>query len=79
MDPILLVKDSKTELQELLQKFGRPLPRYLVAKTKGAPHEREFVVECVLDEPPDTFLGKGGSHQKAEQHAAELALHSLRE
>ena len=78
IDPVLLVIDPKTELQELLQKFGRPLPRYLVTETKGAPHEREFVVECVLDEPTDSFFGKGGSHQKAEQNAAELALHSLR-
>ena len=78
IDPANLVKDPKTELQELLQKLGRPLPRYLVTETSGAPHEREFVVECVLDEPPNSFLGKGGSHQKAEQNAAELALHSLR-
>jgi ribonuclease-3 len=78
IDPELLVKDPKTELQELLQKFGRPLPRYLVTDARGAPHEREFVVECVLDEPSSSFLGKGGSHQKAEQNAAELALLSLR-
>ena len=73
-----MVKDPKTELQELLQKFGRPLPRYLVTETRGAPHEREVVVECVLEGPADSFLGKGGSHQKAEQNAAELALYSLR-
>ena len=78
IDPALLKNDPKTDLQELLQKFGRPLPRYLVTETRGAPHKREFVVECVLDEPADSFLGKGGSHQKAEQNAAELALHSLR-
>ena len=78
IDPALLVKDPKPELQELLQKFGRPLPRYLVKETRGVPHERVFIVECVLDEPPDSFLGKGGSHQKAEQNAAELALHSLK-
>ena len=78
IDPELLLKDPKTERQELLQKLGRPLPRYLVTETRGAPHEREFVVECVLDDPADSFLGKGGSRQKAEQNAAELALHSLR-
>ena len=78
IDPELLVKDPKTELQELLQKFGRPLPRYLVIEARGAPHQREFVVECALDKPTDSFLGKGGSHQKAEQNAAELALHSLK-
>ena len=78
IDPELLVKDPKTELQELLQKFGRPLPRYLVMATRGAPHERECGVQCALEEPADSFFGKGGSHQKAEQNAAELALHSLR-
>jgi ribonuclease-3 len=78
IDPSLLVKDPKTELQELLQKFGRPLPRYLVTETRGAPHEREFVVECVLDDSVNSFFGKGGSHQKAEQNAAEQALQNLR-
>jgi len=78
VDPALLVKDPKTELQELLQKLRRPLPIYLVTEARGAPHEREFVVECVLAEPADSFLGRGNSHQKAEQNAAELALHSLR-
>jgi ribonuclease-3 len=78
IDPELLLKDPKTELQELLQKLGRPLPVYLVAETRGTPHQREFVVECVLNDGSDSFLGKGGSHQKAEQNAAELALQDLR-
>ena len=78
IDPELLLKDPKTELQELLQKLGRPLPRYLVTETRGTPHQRVFVVECVLDDGSHSFLGKGGSHQKAEQNAAELALQNLR-
>jgi ribonuclease-3 len=78
IDPALLVKDPKTELQELLQGLGRPLPKYRVTETRGEPHEREFVVECVLDETSDPFFGKGASHQKAEQKAAVLALLSLK-
>ena len=78
IDPELLLKDPKTELQELLQKLGRPLPRYLVTETRGTPHQRVFVVECVLDDGSHSFLGKGGSHQKAEQNAAELALQKFR-
>lgn len=78
IDPALLIKDPKTELQEKLQKCGRPLPIYQVMEARGAPHEREFVVECVLGEPADSFLGKGTSRQKAEQNAAELALDNLR-
>jgi ribonuclease-3 len=78
IDPELLLKDPKTELQELLQKLGRPLPRYLVTDTRGAPHQREFVVECVLDDVSDSFSGRGGSHQTAEQNAAEMALQNIR-
>ena len=78
IDPALLAKDPKTELQEALQGVGRPLPRYLVSETRGLPHRREFIVECVLDDVSHSFLGKGGSHQKAEQNAAELALQNLR-
>ena len=77
IDPETLQKDPKTELQEQLQKLGRPLPRYHVKEARGASHESEFVVECMLEEPKDSFLGKGGSRQKAEQEAAKLALHSL--
>ena len=78
IDPALLIKDPKTELQERLQKDGRPLPRYQVTEARGAPHEREFVVECMLGGPADTFVGKGSSRRKAEQNAAELALRDLR-
>jgi ribonuclease-3 len=78
IDPELLLKDAKTELQELLQKLGRPLPRYSVTEVRGEPHQREFVVECMLSDASCSFRGKGGSHQKAEQKAAELALQNLR-
>jgi ribonuclease-3 len=79
IDPDTLIKDPKTELQERLQKLGRPVPKYQVKEERGAPHEREFMVECLLDGQMDSFLGKGASRQKAEQDAAKLALYSLEE
>ena len=79
IDPGTLIKDPKTELQEKLQSYGRPLPKYQVTETKGLPHKREFVVECELANPKGIFLGEGSSRQRAEQKAAELALQSLRE
>jgi ribonuclease-3 len=78
IDSTLSSKDPKSELQELLQKFGRTLPKYVVTEARGVPHKREFVVECVLDDPLISFFGKGSSHRKAEQNAAEIALLDLR-
>jgi ribonuclease-3 len=77
IDPELVIKDPKTELQEQQQKYGRPLPTYQVTEVRGAPHEREFVVECLLGQPEYSFLGTGTSRQRAEQNAAQLALTSL--
>ena len=77
LDPETLNKDPKTELQERLQKLGRCLPRYSVTKSIGEPHDRQFVVECVLDKTGASFQGQGKSRQKAEQKAADLALKYL--
>ena len=77
IDPTTLVKDPKTQLQEQLQKGGHPLPKYEIKETRGDPHQREFLVECILETPASHYCGKGSSRQKAEQNAAQLALYEL--
>jgi len=77
LNPATLDKDPKTELQERLQKIKRSLPKYTVVELIGEPHEREFVVECEIDEPRSHFLGRGRSRQKAEQKAAQRALEQV--
>ena len=77
LNPDTLDKDPKTELQERLQKIGRKLPIYKVKGAMGQPHNRQFIVECILDGSDRIFQGQGTSRQKAEQRAASLALKYL--
>ena len=68
--------DPKSALQELLQKDGRPLPRYAVVAEVGPSHRRSFRVECRLDDGTVT-IGEDHSKKAAERAAAGLALARL--
>lgn len=77
-----VAKDSKTRLQEFLQKRKKPLPIYTIVETSGESHCAEFVVECSLGK---CNLGKkvtatratAGSKRLAEKIAAEAMLAQL--
>ena len=69
-------KDPKTELQEYLQARRRPLPSYATLEISGPPHQRRFLVECVIpNEPP--VVAEGESRRRAEQAAARALLGTL--
>ncbi len=67
-------KDSKTRLQELLQKMGLNLPAYDVADVAGADHERVFRVTCAVAERDMQVSAEGRSRRRAEQRAAKAML-----
>jgi len=69
--------DPKSQLQELLQGEGRPVPRYGVVEEEGPSHRRRFRVECRLDDGTVTS-GEGYSKKEAQQAAAREALRVLR-
>jgi ribonuclease III len=75
IDPGKVEKDPKTRLQELMHARGRALPEYRVVATHGAPHERSFEVECIIEELRSR--GTGTSRQRAEQEAARAMLDHL--
>lgn len=75
VDPGRVEKDAKTRLQELMHARGRPLPEYRVVATHGAPHERSFEVDCLVD--GRSTRGTGTSRQRAEQDAARAMLDQL--
>jgi ribonuclease-3 len=77
IDPDNVEKDAKTRLQELMHARGKPLPEYRLAATQGAPHERVFEVECIVEEIHAT--GVGTSRQRAEQEAAKAMLAKMEE
>lgn len=70
-----LVKDAKTRLQELLQAYGYPLPKYDVVKTNevGA-EELRFEVACSLAMPNLQTIGFGRTRKAAEFEAAQKAV-----
>jgi ribonuclease-3 len=73
-----LVKDAKTRLQELLQAFGHPLPRYEVVRTNeiGA-EELRFEVACYVAAPEVQTTGFGRTRKAAEFDAAQRAVKAI--
>lgn len=71
------LKDPKTKLQEHLQGQQIDLPEYKVVKTVGKSHDQTFTVTCIIDALKLNTSGKGSSRKKAEQSAADSALHRL--
>ncbi|MGH8378638.1 MAG: ribonuclease III [Gammaproteobacteria bacterium] len=74
------LKDSKTQLQEVLQARGLPLPSYNVEAVTGQAHQQIFHVNCKVEAENISAQGVAGSRRAAEQEAArhvlELLLHA---
>lgn len=77
VDPGATQKDAKTRLQEFLQRFHHPLPRYDMVMIEGPPHDQRFVVRCEIEVPALKIEAEGGTRRQAEQEAARLALAAL--
>ena len=71
-------RDSKTSLQEILQKHGRPTPQYVLAGEDGPDHDKRFTVQVLID---GEVMGEGTGRTKkeAEQLAAGIAIERLQE
>ncbi|OGI57947.1 MAG: ribonuclease III [Candidatus Muproteobacteria bacterium RBG_19FT_COMBO_61_10] len=77
IDPSSILKDSKTRLQEFLQRRSLATPTYTVLEVSGEPHQQHFVVECHVPGLAQTVRGEGGSRRYAEQAAATRACELL--
>ena len=66
-------RDYKTRLQEVVQGQLGVCPRYRVVQERGPDHQKEFLVELVLNEVP-VGQGSGRSKKEAEQAAARAVL-----
>jgi len=76
-NPDDLLRDFKTQLQELLQKKGYSLPQYELVKTKGQDHEAVFYVRCIISEYDLEVERKAQSIKRAEQACAESLIERL--
>ena len=74
INPDDLFQDSKSGLQEALQKNNMELPRYNLIKTEGEQHDQMFEVECIVSSINLVTNGIGKNLKYAEQQAAEKAL-----
>ena len=67
-------KDSKSQLQEILQKKGLSLPKYKVVDHGPKYTEDRFEIACTSLDLNISATGKGKSRKIAEQEAAKLLL-----
>jgi len=70
-----LQQDYKSQLQEHVQRNGRPVPCYTVVGQSGPDHDKTFTVQLRVQ----TLIteGRGKSKKLAEQDAARQALEKL--
>lgn len=73
------LKDSKTQLQELLQARSLPLPVYRLETVSGADHAQKFSVSCHVASLALGASGSAGSRRAAEQEAARRVLELLQD
>jgi len=71
-----LFRDYKTTLQELTQAHFGVTPEYMLLRSFGPDHKKEFEMAVVL-RGRELARSKGGTKKEAEQGAAEQALEIL--
>jgi len=67
------VWDFKSRLQNFCQARRIALPKFVVVRSEGPDHRKEFEVEVFLRDRP-VGRGKGTTKKEAEQNAARMAL-----
>jgi ribonuclease III len=79
IQPDDIAKDPKTQLQEYLQQYQKPLPRYEVIGVTGQDHAQTFMVACYVVDLQEPVQASGLSRRKAEQAAAQKVLELVRD
>ena len=69
--------DSKSMLQEILQKKNKTTATYTIIHEEGPPHQKTFTAS-VSHEGRKLGTGKGSSKKAAEQEAAKAALEKMK-
>jgi ribonuclease III len=77
IDPKIIDKDPKSQLQEYLQGRKFDLPDYNVVSIEGEAHAQTFKVECIIKKLNISTQGEGSSRRIAEQQAAQLAMEKI--
>lgn len=73
------LKDAKSSLQEYCQANRMDLPLYTIISITGVSHHQIFWVSCKIKGIKFQTEGQGSSRREAEQKAAEIFLHHLKQ
>ncbi|MBA3066239.1 ribonuclease III, partial [bacterium] len=65
--------DSKSKLQQIVQKESGVLPQYNVVSEEGLPHKKHFVIEVEFNGEV-RGSGEGSNKKNAQERAAKDAL-----
>ncbi|MDD6856905.1 MAG: ribonuclease III [Lachnospiraceae bacterium] len=71
-----LFHDSKTVLQEIVQKYHKGTLTYRLVKEEGPDHDKKYGMNALIDEKIIGY-GEGRTKKAAEQQAAYSAIKSL--
>lgn len=74
---ISFLKDAKTRLQELMQKYKMPLPNYNIISIDGLAHNQTFHVQCTIEKVDFIAESFDKTKRKAEQNSATIMLDYL--
>lgn len=72
-----LFHDSKTVLQEIVQKYHKGTLTYRLVKEEGPDHDKKYGMNALIDEKIIGY-GEGRTKKAAEQQAAYSAIKSLK-
>lgn len=73
-----LFHDSKTVLQELIQKYHKGILRYELVKEEGPDHIKNYGMNAIVDDQIVGY-GEGRTKKAAEQEAAYNAIQSIKD
>lgn len=71
-----LFYDSKTVLQEMIQKYHKGTLKYVLVKEEGPDHDKSYGMNAVVDDRIVGY-GEGRTKKAAEQEAAYNAIKSM--
>lgn len=71
-------RDAKSALQEYLQGLGEETPTYEIIGQDGPPHARVFTARVLRADGTELGRGQGARKQRAEEAAAQMAMHALK-
>lgn len=77
INPDIIKKDAKSQLQEMLQQKGFELPKYNLIEEIETEQETKFRVICVVTSMNISIDAMGSSIKKAEQSAASKVIDLL--